>query len=103
MPIKKLIHHISKIKKNWRSQSTGINIHHEVHRFTKEVRKNFFTLIITAFGLVAALSWQDALREWINVSFPDRSTLIQKTYVAIIISIVTVLVTYLLSRTKGQD
>jgi len=103
MPIKKLIHHISKIKKNWKSQSAGINIHHEVHRFTKEVRKNFFTLIITAFGLVAALSWQDALREWINVSFPDRSTLIQKTYVAIIISIITVLVTYFLSRSKGQD
>ena len=103
MPIKKLIHHISKIKKNWKSQSAGINIHHEVHRFTKEVRKNFFTLIITAFGLVAALSWQDAIREWINVSFPNRSTVIQKIYVAIIISVITVLVTYFLSRTKGED
>ena len=103
MPIKKLIRHISKIKKNWKSQSAGINIHHEVHRFTKEVRKNFFTLIITAFGLVAALSWQDAIREWINVSFPNRSTVIQKIYVAIIISVITVLVTYFLSRTKGED
>ena len=101
--MRKLARHISRLKKDWKTQSAGINIHHEVHRFTKEVRKNFFTLLITAFGLVAALSWQDAIREWINVSFPDRSTFIQKTYVAIIISIVTVLITYFLSRGKGED
>ncbi len=77
-------------------------IHHEVSNFTKQFKNNFFTLVITAFGLVAALSWQDAIKEWIKISFPDQSTVIHKTYVAIVISIISVIVAYFVSRKKNQ-
>ena len=80
-----------------------MTIHHEVGRFTKEFRSNFSALIITAFGLVAALSWQDAIREWIKVSFPDQSTLFQKVYIALVISIISVLITYFMSKRKSQE
>lgn len=101
MPIRKIIHHISKVQNDWRNQRRGMSIHHEISKFTKEFRRNFFTLLITAFGLVAALSWQDVIKEWISISFPDQSTVIHKTFIAIVVSIFFVIVTYFLSKKES--
>ena len=51
-------------------------------------------------GLVAALSWNDAIKAAITALFPAESDVIYKFYVAITVTIMAVVITYLLSRIK---
>jgi len=89
--------------KNWRDKSRNMNIDHEVSNFTKNFRINFSTLLISALGLVAALSWQEAIKEAIINLFPGRSTVIYKLYIAIIITVIAVTFTYFLSKFKTSN
>lgn len=95
MPIKNIFKN-----KTWRSKRRSMIINGEVSNFTKTFRKDFTTLLISALGLVAALSWNDAIKEAINVLFPTVATAIYKFYVAIIITIISITFTYFLSKFK---
>ncbi|NIO44241.1 MAG: hypothetical protein GTN36_01645 [Candidatus Aenigmarchaeota archaeon] len=77
-------------------------INHEVSKFTKAFRENFITLIVSALGLVAALSWNDAIKSAISTLFPSSSDLIYKFYVAVAVTIIAVVITYFLSRIKKK-
>ncbi len=85
---------------NWKKQRRNLIINYEVSKFTKAFRGNFITLIISALGLVSALSWNDAIKSAINTLFPSNSDLIYKFYVAVIVTIISVVITYFLSRIK---
>jgi len=88
--------------KDWRHQKRSLIINHEVSKFTKAFRENFATLIISALGLVAALSWNDAIKSAINTFFPAESDLIYKFYVAIIVTIISVVITYFITKLKPK-
>jgi hypothetical protein len=81
---------------HWKSQSR------EVHEFRRVFKDNFVTLIVSAFGVVAALSWNEFLKQIIFDLFPEKGTLIVKGYSAIAITLVSVFVTYLLSKLKSK-
>jgi hypothetical protein len=103
MPIKKLKDHIASItRKDWKAHSRGIIFNNELNKFSKAFRTNLITLLISAFGLVAALTWQEAIKEAINVFFPQQSILVYKLYIAIVVSVMAVIVTYFFSRLKGE-
>jgi Flp pilus assembly pilin Flp len=86
----------------WRQQKRSMTINHEVSKFTKAFRENFATLIISALGLVAALSWNDAIKTMIDTLFPSTGNLIYKFYVAIIVTIISVVITYFISKVKPK-
>jgi hypothetical protein len=88
-------------RKNWRNLSRQLLINHEVEKFGKVFKENLITLLISAFGLVAALSWNDAIKTWLETILPEKTVLF-KFYAAIFITFLSVLVTYFVSRFKGQ-
>ena len=88
---------------DWKMQKRNLIINNEVSKFTKAFRENFVTLIISALGLVAALSWNDAIKTTIDTLFPTVGNFIYKYYVAIIVTIVSVVITYFLSRMKPKQ
>jgi len=88
---------------DWKMQKRNLIINNEVSKFTKAFRENFVTLIISALGLVAALSWNDAIKTTIDTFFPSVGNVIYKYYVAIIVTIISVVITYFLSRMKPKQ
>lgn len=88
---------------DWKLQKRNIILNNEVSKFTKAFRENFVTLIISALGLVAALSWNDAIKTTIDTFFPTIGNVMYKYYVAIIVTIVSVVITYFLSKMKPKQ
>ena len=86
----------------WKIQKRKMIINHEVSKFTKAFRENFATLIISALGLVAALSWNDAIKSAIDTLFPSTSNIIYKFYVAIVVTLISVVITYFISKIKPK-
>lgn len=85
---------------NWRDQSRRLVIVKELHNFKDVFRENFITLIVSAFGVVAALSWNDLVKALITEMFPANAFIIAKLYSAIAITLISIIITYLLSKLK---
>jgi len=88
---------------DWKLQKRTIILNNEVNKFTKAFRENFVMLIISALGLVAALSWNDAIKTTIDTFFPTVGNVMYKYYVAIIVTIISVVITYFLSKMKPKQ
>ena len=78
-------------------------INGEVSNFTRTFRNNFTALLISALGLVAALSWNDAIKEAIVALIPEQRTVIYKFYVAVTITVFSITATYFLSKFKIEN
>jgi len=87
--------------KDWKSHRRSLIFNHEIQRFTKTFRENFVTLIVSALGLVAALSWNDAIRTWIDTLFPEK-TVAYRFYVAFVVTILSITLTYFISKLKSS-
>ena len=68
----------------------------------KEVIKTVITLVTTAFGLVAGLSWNDAIQALIGQFFEAGSALTGQIIYAVIVTVIAVIVTILLARMAGN-
>ena len=103
MPIKTIKDRIVLINKpnNWRNNSRHIIINGEVKKFGKAFRVNFVTLMISSLGLLVALTWNNLWNTWvIKLSLEDNIT--YKSYLAVGVTILAVVLTYVLSRVKGE-
>jgi hypothetical protein len=89
-------------KLSWKTQKRGLVINHEVKNFTKTFSDSFTTFIMSALGVVAALCWNDAIKTAIDVLFPDKSNIIYKFYVALIVTVIAIVITYFLSKLKPK-
>lgn len=89
--------------RHWKQQKRSLIINNEVSKFTKVFRENFVTLIVSALGLVAALSWNDAIKSAIETLFPTTSNVIYKFYVAIMVTMISLIITYFLSKVKPKN
>ena len=87
--------------KNWREQSRGISVTHEINKFTKSFRDNFFTLMISAMGLVVALSWNNFWTAWVG-TLTVENTLAYKLVIAVMMTMLAVVLTYVFSRFKNN-
>jgi predicted NodU family carbamoyl transferase len=74
----------------------------EANQFRKEFAGRLLTLLTSGFGLVAALAWNELIRETVNVYikpyFGEEGGLISLALYAILVTFLAVLVTYNLSR-----
>jgi len=70
--------------------------------FVSTFRSHLVTLLISALGLVAALRWNDVIKQTIDLVFPSSSVGLYYNYLsAIILTLIIVLIILLLSRLEG--
>ena len=67
-----------------------------------QVLETTSALMTAAFGLVAALAWNDAIKTFIGDFFESGSTLVPQLVYAIIVTIVAVIFIILIARTIGK-
>lgn len=63
-----------------------------------EFIKTMSTLITAAFGLVAALAWNDTIKKAIDKFFPSGDGLRSMLIYAILVTVLAVMVTYYLGK-----
>ena len=64
----------------------------------KELRDKFMTLILSAFGLVAALAWNEAIISVFKFYFGEAANLVAKFTYAIVVTLIVVIVTYWINK-----
>ena len=71
----------------------------KLSRLRQEVRERTLGYVVAAFGLVAGLAWNDAIKALIEYLFPlQESTLSAKIIYAFLITLVVVICTMYLNR-----
>ena len=74
-------------------------ISREALEFQRLARERMFEYILAAFGLVAGLAWNDAVKTLIETVFPVKaSTIVPKFVYAILMTLIVVIVSNYLSR-----
>jgi len=70
-----------------------------MNNISKQVRAKVTGYILTAFGLVAGLAWNDAVKTAIDRFFPlDQGNLIIKFLYALVITVIVVIIGWILSK-----
>ncbi|MFA5075912.1 MAG: DUF5654 family protein [Patescibacteria group bacterium] len=71
----------------------------------QEIRQRTLSYVIAAFGLVAGLAWNEAIKGLIDYIFPleNGGSLVAKFIYAVVITVVVVLVTVYLSKAIKKD
>jgi uncharacterized membrane protein len=64
----------------------------------KEVIEKIAALITAAFGLIAALAWNEAITEIFRLIFGEQSGVFALIFYAIVVTIIAVLVTIWIGR-----
>lgn len=90
-------------KPNWKSESSRLGMNREVAYFTKKSREYFMTFAITVAGVVTAVMWGDFIRSSIVVLFEQDVALFVKFYIAIAATLVSMFVTYYISKVKDRE
>ena len=68
-----------------------------------QLLETFAALITAAFGLVAALAWNETIKELVSMVFPDGDGSIWGNLIyAIIVTILAVIMTFWISRALGR-
>ena len=76
-----------------------VNIKDKGTELEREVREKTLGYIITSFGLVAGLAWNDAIKTFIEKYFPDPGNGLRAKFVyALVMTIFVVAVSLYLSR-----
>ncbi len=74
-------------------------IKNESKQIKKEVSQRVLGYILAAFGLVAGLAWNEAIKGFIEYLFPlSKNTVLVKFIYAVVITIVVVIVSIYLAR-----
>ncbi len=78
----------------------------EVQEFQKEFATQLLTLVTSGFGLVAALAWNELIKEiitkYIQPIFGSSSGLVSLLIYALTVTFLAVLITYQLSKLAGK-
>ena len=70
----------------------------------KEVRERTIGYLLAAFGLVAGLAWNDAIKTAIEEFFPLKGdTILAKLIYAVLITLIVVVITMYLARLSKKN
>lgn len=73
-------------------------------KLQEEVRSKLVGYILTAFGVVAGLAWNDAITTIINTFVPgDKNTIVAKLIYAVIITVAVVILGIYISKLLKRD
>ncbi len=88
-------------RETWHEQSRRMTLHHEVFKFARAFKENFVTLMISSAGFLVALSWNNFWNSWIS-TFSVESSITYKLIIAVSMTALAVVLTYVFSRLKGN-
>jgi tetrahydromethanopterin S-methyltransferase subunit G len=76
-----------------------------ISEVNKEMKEKVFGYIMTAFGLVVGLAWNEAIKEMIDLLFPlEQNSILAKFLYALLLTILIIIITkYLFSETKKEN
>ncbi len=69
----------------------------------KQVREKIAVLLTTAFGLVAALAWNGAIRAIFVKIFGTADTVVGMLTYAVVVTIIVVIVTVIIARSIAKQ
>ncbi|MFH0955763.1 MAG: DUF5654 family protein [Candidatus Falkowbacteria bacterium] len=76
----------------------------ESSKISREAKDKTLGFIITAFGLVAGLAWNEAIQSLIKSFFTiDKNSILAKFIYAIVMTLVLVFITIYLAKIFGKD
>ncbi|MDO9399716.1 MAG: DUF5654 family protein [bacterium] len=79
-------------------------IKNESVKLTEEVTQKTLNFIITAFGLVAGLAWNEAIQTLINSLFSiNKDTILAKFIYAILMTLILALITIYLAKALNKN
>ena len=70
--------------------------------FKVQLLETFAALITAAFGLVAALAWNEAIKQAVAAVFGTEDDLLGLTVYAIIVTVLAVIMTLLIARSLSK-
>ena len=70
--------------------------------FKVQLLETFAALITAAFGLVAALAWNETIKTAVAMVFPEEDGITGLLVYAIIVTILAVIMTLLIARALGK-
>lgn len=74
-----------------------------VQSIKREVLEKLVGFATAAFGLVAALAWNDAIQELFKTIFPEQGTLVAKLGYAALVTTIAVIITIELGKLTGEQ
>ena len=83
----------------WKKSKNTMTISHHFTRYQREFRRQMTTFIVGAFSFVAALVWNDAIKETLKMIEFNSNFIFYKYITAVIVSVVCVLIIIFLSET----
>lgn len=84
---------------DYKAVDQPINNQNQPTRLRKEIRERTLGYMLGAFGLIAGLAWNDAVKAFIEYFFPlPQDTLPAKFFYATIISVIIIFISVYLSR-----
>jgi len=96
--------HLKEVEKQRRIERRLLK---EAHQFRQQFAKQAFKLVTSGFGLVAALAWNELIKEAVNLYikpyFGESSGLISLAIYALIVTVLAVFVTYQLSKFAEKE
>jgi ABC-type multidrug transport system fused ATPase/permease subunit len=69
----------------------------------KEVIEKIAALITAAFGLIAALAWNEAIQEIFRLVFGDQSGIWAMLFYAVVVTIIAVVITIWIGRVAEKQ
>ena len=88
------------------NMSVGKSISNEIKEFRRHLSRKTLDLLAAGFGLVAALAWNEAIKETVNVYikplFGDSSGVISLYIYAVFVTLLTVFIVYNISKIKKK-
>ncbi len=79
-------------------------IKEEQERIRKEAIEKTIGYILAAFGLVAGLAWNEAIKGLIDTFFPlDKNGLVIKFVYAILVTVIVVIATIIFVRKENKE
>ena len=73
-----------------------------INAMKKAMLEKFTVLMTAAFGLVAALAWNDTIKAIFAEIWGDQSTVVAMIFYAIIVTIIAVIVTYYIGKAENH-
>lgn len=70
--------------------------------FKIQFLESLSALIISAFGLVAALAWNEAIKQMIKAVFDSEDDLVGLTIYALLVTVIAVAATMLITRATNK-
>lgn len=90
------------INKNHMVRTLKRNFAEEIRSTQHAIKEKMLTLVLGAFGLVAALAWNDAIQSLVNTILPKGQAIIGKFVYAVILTIIVVLISEKLNKLLSE-